>query len=301
MAMTTDNDPTLSANQTTNWTRVLEKIPVIGDWMSPKDKIAVIRMSGIIADTAHRRRSGISYKKYDEAMDQAFDIPKVKAVALIINSPGGAPAQCSLIANKIRRLAQEKEVPVLAFVQDVAASGGYWLACIADDIYAQETSIIGSIGVISSGFGLDDFIKRHDIKRRIYTAGNQKSFLDPFRPEKSDDLQRLQSVLDDMHESFKDWVKSRRENRLKSDDKTLMEGAFWTGKQAFDLGLIDGFGDVEQVLKDRLGDDIRFIDCSPERKTLFSSILPFGGDSMGDWGAVFDAAEEKSFWARFGL
>jgi len=295
--MTTDNDPTLSENQTTRWTRILEKIPVLGDWMSPKDKVAVIRMSGIIADTAHRRRSGISFKKYDEAIDEAFDIPKLKAVALVINSPGGSAAQCALMANKIRRLAQKKDIPVLAFVEDVAASGGYWLACIADDIYAQETSIVGSIGVISSGFGLDEFIKRYDVKRRIYTAGTQKSFLDPFRPEKADDLARLQSVLDDMHDSFKAWVKERRHQRLKADDQTLMEGAFWTGRQALDLGLIDGFGDAEQVLMDRFGDDLRFIDCSPERKTLFSSLFPFGGDAA----AVFDAAEEKSIWARFGL
>lgn len=280
----------------------IRAIPFLGDWLDPQDSVAVLRMAGVIADGSMMRRAGINFKKFNKAIDDAFDVKRLRAVALIINSPGGAPAQCSLISAKIRKLATEKNVPVVAFVEDVAASGGYWLSCVGDEIYAQETSIVGSIGVISSGFGLDEFIKRYDVKRRIHTSGRDKSFLDPFKPEKAEDVSRLKKLQEQMHASFKDWVHERRDPKLNGEDGDLMEGAFWTGKEALEKGLIDGIGDIHSVLKERFGDKIRFVECSPEKKGFLSSILPFGDSEAGfDAGAIVEVAEERAAWNRFGL
>lgn len=285
-----------------DWGDYLKRIPFIGEWLEPTDKIAVTRMAGVIADTTMMRRAGVNYHKYREAIADAFALPRLKAVALVINSPGGAPAQCSLIGNVIKRLSDEKNVPVFAFVEDVAASGGYWLACIGQEIYAQETSIIGSIGVISSGFGLDKFIEKHDVERRVHTSGRDKSFLDPFRPEKSDDIARLKTIQSDMHRSFKDWVIESRGGRLTGSENELMEGAFWSGKAALDHGLIDGIGDVTTIMKQKFGDEIKFADFTPEKKGFLAQFLPWGGgDSKLDLGSIIDAAEEKTVWARFGL
>lgn len=283
-------------------TQYLRAIPLIGNWLDPQDSVAVLRMSGVIADSSMMRRAGINFKKFDKSIEEAFGVKRLKAVALIINSPGGAPAQCSLISAKIRKLASEKSVPVFAFVEDVAASGGYWLSCIGDEIYAQETSIVGSIGVISSGFGLDEFIKKYDVKRRIYTSGRDKSFLDPFKPEKAEDISRLKNLQGQMHQSFKEWVHERRDPRLMGEDSELMEGAFWTGKEAMEKGLIDGIGDVHSVLKEKFGDKIRVVECTPEKKGLLSSFLPFGDSEAGfDAGSIIEIAEERSAWNRFGL
>ena len=292
--------------QENRWNDIAQAVPFLGDIFAPKDKVAVLRMSGVIADPSMMRRAGIGYHKFRDAVADAFDMKRLKAVVLLINSPGGSPAQCSLISSQIQALSAEKEVPVFAFVEDVAASGGYWLACIGDEIYAQESSIVGSIGVISSGFGLDDFIKKHDIGRRVYTAGKDKSFLDPFKPEKADDLARLRNVQSNIHESFKLWVRARRGSKLNGNDDELMEGAFWTGLDALQKGLIDGIGDVATVMKDKYGDDIRFVDCTPGRKGFLSSLLSsLGGDARiaagFDAGAVIEAVEERSTWNRFGL
>lgn len=283
------------------WTEYLKNIPWLGDYLEPTDKVAVVRMAGVIADTTVMRRAGINFNKFREPLAKAFETPRLKAVAVIINSPGGAPAQCSLITTQILDLAREKNIPVYAFVEDIAASGGYWIACAAQEIYAQETSIVGSIGVISSGFGLDKFIEKHDIARRIYTSGRDKSFLDPFKPEKAEDIDRLKTVQESMHRSFKDWVQERRGSRLQAGESELMEGAFWTGRDAVSLGIIDGIGDVVTVLKGKFGDDVRFVNCSPEKKSLLASLMPFGQEASFDAGAVIEAAEEKSFWNRFGL
>jgi len=279
----------------------LKHIPFLGEYLNPTDKVAVLRMAGIIADTTVMRRAGINHHKFREAIDDAFDLGRLKAVALLINSPGGAPAQCSLISAQIRALSEEKNIPVYAFVEDVAASGGYWLACIGDEIYAQESSIVGSIGVISSGFGFDEFIKNHDITRRIHTSGRDKSFLDPFKPEKADDVARLKDVQAGIHQSFKDWVYGRRAARLKGSESELMEGAFWTGREAHTLGLIDGINDLSTIMKEKFGPDIVFVDCTPEKKSFLSSILPFSGEAKLDLGALVEVAEEKTFWGRFGL
>ncbi len=279
----------------------LKKIPFLGEWLEPTDKVAVLRFAGIIADTTVMRRAGVNWNKFREAIPDAFDVKRLRAVAIIINSPGGAPAQCSLITEQIVALSKEKKIPVYAFVEDIAASGGYWLACAADEIYVQDTSIVGSIGVISSSFGLDQFIKKHDVQRRVYTSGKDKSFLDPFKPEKEDDVQRLKAIQADMHESFKTWVKSRRAGKLSGDDNELMEGAFWTGRDAVHNGIADHVGHVVTVMKEKFGDEIKFVDCTPEKKSFLSSLLPLGGDSKLDLGQIVEVAEERSAWNRFGL
>jgi signal peptide peptidase SppA len=294
-------DDIFGNEEKSRWQKYIDQIPFLGEWIAPKDKVAVVRMAGVIADSSVMRRAGINYHKFREALADAFELPRVRAVALIINSPGGAPAQCEVIGKAIRRLSEKKNVPVFAFVEDVAASGGYWLACVAEEIYAMETSIVGSIGVITSGFGLDDFIRKHDVKRRVYASGRDKSFLDPFQPEKADDLERLRDLQVKMHQSFKDWVHERRGAKLNGDDSELMEGAFWTGTDALERGLIDGIGDIGTIMKEKYGEDVRFIDCSPEKKSLLSSILPQLGESAIDPGAIIDAAEERSAWNRFGL
>jgi signal peptide peptidase SppA len=283
------------------WAAYLEQIPWLNEFIAPKEKIAIIRMAGVIADSSVIRRAGINHNKYREAIAQAFEAKRVRAIALILNSPGGAPAQCSLISAHIRRLAAEKNIPVFAFVEDVAASGGYWLACAADEIYAQGTSIVGSIGVISAGFGFDRLIEKYDVTRRVHTSGKDKAFLDPFRPEKSDDVQRLKDIQADMHAAFKEWVHERRGARLNGAESELMEGAFWTGAGALQRGLIDGIGDAGSVLREKFGPDIKFVDFIPEKKSLLSAFLPISVDSMLDPGAIIDAAQEKTFWGRFGL
>ena len=294
-------EDTQTTDEKNRYAEYLKKIPVIGEWIEPTDKVAVLRFAGVIADSTMMRRAGVNYHKFRDAIPEAFELSRLRAVAIIINSPGGAPAQCSLISDQIMALSAEKKIPVYAFVEDVAASGGYWLACCGDEIYVQETSIIGSIGVISSGFGFDEFIKKHDVKRRVYTSGRDKSFLDPFKPEKEDDLQRLRSLQADMHESFKVWVKSRRAGKLAGDDSELLEGAFWSGKAAVENGIADSIGNVVGVMKEKFGDDIKLVDCTPEKKSLLSSLNPLSGEATFDLGQILEVAEEKSAWGRFGL
>lgn len=279
----------------------MKDVPVIGGLFKAKPKVAVIRMAGVIADSTVKR-GGISHARFEKLIEDAFDVHKLQAVALIINSPGGSPSQSSLITSLIRRLAEEKEIPVYAFVEDVAASGGYWIACAADEIYAQESSIVGSIGVISSGFGFQKFIEKHDVERRIYTSGKDKSFLDPFKEEKPADIKRLQSLQSEIHEQFKDWVRERRAEKLKGADKDLFEGQFWTGSIALDNGIIDGFGDYKSVLKDKHGADIKFKDFKAE-KGLASVLSP--GAKIGlpaSWSDdLLETIENKGVWGRYGL
>ena len=273
-------------------------IPIIGGIFKPKPKVAIIRFSGVIAD-AGMKRSGISFQKYRSFIDDAFDVFDLKAVALVINSPGGSPAQSQLIGDHIRRLADEKEVPVYAFVEDVAASGGYWLACAADEIYCVPSSIVGSIGVISASFGFQELIKKHGVERRIQTAGKEKSFMDPFSDVKPEDVKRLKALQTDMHDIFKDWVRGRRAGKLIDDEKKLFEGQFWTAGVAQELGIIDGFGEVRSFSKETFGETIRFAEFSPEKK-LVTSLL--GADIKGSISDdIAESLETKAAWGRFGL
>lgn len=273
-------------------------LPVIGGLLKPKPKVAIIRLSGVIADHG-MRKGGINHHRYDKIIEDAFDVYDLQAVALVINSPGGSPAQSALIGDHIRRLADEKDIPVYAFVEDVAASGGYWLACAADEIYANETSIVGSIGVISAGFGLQDFIERHGVERRVYTAGKNKSFLDPFIEEKPADVKRLKDIHGELHESFIDWVKLRRAEKLKGKDTDLFEGQFWTAKTALGMGVIDGFGEAKSFAREKFGEEIKFAEFGPEKKFVASLLGTDMKSSLAE--DAIETLETKAVWNRYGL
>ena len=277
----------------------MRSMPFIGKHFEDRPKVSVIRLSGVIMDSA--RRSSISFARVSKQIEKAFDKPGVVAVALAINSPGGSAGQSSLIANEIRHWAEEKNLPVYAFVEDVAASGGYWLACAADEIYAQAVSIVGSIGVISASFGFEDFIKKHDIHRRLHTSGHEKSMLDPFLPEKPEDLERLSSLQKDLHNCFIDWVRERRGHMLKAADRTLFEGRFWTAQTALELGLIDGMQDMRGFLTSKYGDRVKLIDISTEKRlfALPSPLMQADMSGMGD--ELLQSIESRSVWARYGL
>ncbi|PKQ13719.1 MAG: S49 family peptidase [Alphaproteobacteria bacterium HGW-Alphaproteobacteria-1] len=253
-------------------------------------RVAVIRLAGVIGSGP---RAALSDEALGPVIEKAFRRGKPNAVALVINSPGGSPVQSSLIAARIRRLAEEKSIPVHAFVEDVAASGGYWLAVAADDIRVDPSSILGSIGVISAGFGADVFLKRQGLERRVYTAGTSKSTLDPFLPEKPEDVARLKSVLEDIHTAFITHVKDRRGAKL-SDDPALFSGEFWLGGRAIELGLADGFGHLEPRMKEVYGDKVRLVRYGRRRGFLSRFGARIVGDALG-------ALEERTHYARFGL
>lgn len=265
------------------------KIPFVQRLLRRGPRVSVIRLSGAIGMSG--RGGGLSDVALAPMIERAFRRGKPVAVALAINSPGGSPVQSSLIAARIRRLADETGVPVHAFVEDVAASGGYWLACAADDIWADDSSVLGSIGVISAGFGFQDLIARWGIERRVHTAGRSKSTLDPFRPENPEDVERLRNVLEPIHEAFKRHVSTRRGNRLASE-RDLFTGEFWAGREAVRLGLADGIGHLVPEMKRRYGDKVRFMTHSP-RQSLFRR-LGLSAD------AVLDNAQERVAFARFG-
>jgi len=213
--------------------------------------VPLVRLNGLISADSSALRRGLSLAVVAPLLKQAFSMPRAKAVALAINSPGGSPVQSSLIAARIRELSAEKKLPVLAFVEDVAASGGYWLATAADEIYADRASVIGSIGVISAGFGFTEAIAKLGVERRVYTAGENKSILDPFKPEDPADVARLDRILNDLHAVFRGQVESRRGAKLKADEPDLFSGAFWTAEAAQELGLIDGIGHFRPLLRQR--------------------------------------------------
>lgn len=259
-------------------------------FLNRRPVVAVLRLQGVIASAGAGRLNDASLAPM---IEKAFRRGKPKAVALVLNSPGGSPTQSSLIAARIRRLSEEKNVPVVAFVEDVAASGGYWLASAADEIFADENSIIGSIGVISAGFGFDRFISRHGISRRVYTAGQSKSMLDPFRPEDPEDVARLRRLQDQIHESFIAQVKSRRGAKL-ADDPRLFTGEIWVGEKAREVGLIDGIGHIVPVMKQRYGDKLRFV-AYRQRRPFLSRFGASFAQSLAGW------IDERAAFSRFGL
>jgi signal peptide peptidase SppA len=226
-------------------------------------------------------------------------------VAISINSPGGSAVQSRLIYRRIRDLASEKNKTVLIFVEDVAASGGYMIAVAGDEIIADPSSIVGSIGVVSASFGFPDLLKKIGVERRVYTSGKNKAVLDPFKPEKEEDIERLKALQLEVHETFIDMVKERRGAKLK-DDPDLFTGLFWSGKKGVELGLIDALGDMRQVLKNRYGPKTRLSLVSPPRGFFARRLGFFGSRLPADIAAeaaqgLLDAAEERALWARFGL
>lgn len=252
--------------------------------------VSVLRLQGIIASGGPGRLNDATLAPL---IERAFRKGKPRAVALVLNSPGGSPVQSSLIASRIRRLSDEKNVPVIAFIEDVAASGGYWLASAADEIIADPNSIVGSIGVISAGFGFDQFIAKHGIERRVYTAGKSKSMLDPFRPEQPEDVARLRDLQDSIHEAFINQVKARRGDKLAQNDD-LFTGAIWVGEKAKEVGLIDGIGHLVPIMKDRFGKSTRFVTYKQKRPFLSR----FGASLAA---TVLDGLEDRATYARFGL
>ncbi|MDP2084000.1 MAG: S49 family peptidase [Gemmobacter sp.] len=256
--------------------------------------VSVVRLTGAIG-AAGRFGGGLNDAALAPVLDRAFSAGRPRAVALVINSPGGSPVQSSLIGARIRRLAEEKKVPVHAFVEDAAASGGYWLACAADDIWADESSILGSIGVISSGFGFPELLARQGIERRVHTAGRSKSTADPFRPETPEDVARLRAILDPIHAAFVAHVQARRGDRLAKDQPDLFEGAFWAGRQAVALGLADGIGHPVPKLKQLYGDKVRLVVHGARRSLMSRFGLRAGAE------AIAEIADERALWARIGL
>ena len=261
--------------------------------------VPVVRLSGLIAAGSLPGSRTLSIETVAPLLARAFSIRGAKAVALAINSPGGSPVQSSLIAQRIRLLAKEKNLPVIAFVEDLAASGGYWLACAADEIIVDAASVVGSIGVVSASFGFKDLIGKIGVERRVHTSGERKAMLDPFREENPEDVERLKRLQAEIHEGFKAWVRERRGSRLKGDEATLFSGEFWTGRRGLELGLVDSLGELRTVLQERYGTKVYLPVIAPRRRFL----ARFGlGGSLGDIGAsTLLALEERSHWQRYGL
>jgi len=262
--------------------------------------VPVVRLSGVIASSGGLLSGRtLSIDAVAPLLKRAFEVRGAKAVALAINSPGGSPVQSALIAQRIRLHAAEKNLPVIAFVEDVAASGGYWLACAADEIIVDPSSIVGSIGVISAGFGFQDLIARHGVERRVHTSGERKAMLDPFRPENPEDVERLKRLQAEIHEGFKDWVRQRRGRLLKAEEATLFNGEFWTGKRGLELGLADSLGELRSTLQERYGANVRLPVIGPRRRLLSRFGLAAGLDEIGP--ATIAAVEERLHRQRFGL
>jgi len=262
--------------------------------------VSVVTLSGVIVRSGRFSR-GLSLAGLADRLEAAFKPKPVSAVALVINSPGGSPVQSDLIGRRIRDLAREHDKPVIAFVEDVAASGGYWLACAADEIFVNPSSIVGSIGVISSGFGFQEAIDKLGIERRVHTAGSRKSLLDPFRPEDPKDLEVLGAIQTEMHQTFKTWVTERREGRLKPEEEPdLFEGRFWTGARAVDLGLADGIGELRRVMRDRYGKKTRFR-LLGEQRGLARRLGLASADPADLVEQGLDGLEARAHWSRFGL
>lgn len=264
-----------------------------------KNKVIIpaLRLNGVIGQSGFLK-SGLSISGLDKLIDKLFSDKKSPAVAIVINSPGGSPTQSSLIAEKIISKSIEKNKKVLAFVEDVAASGGYWLACASDEIYIDRNSILGSVGVISPGFGFVELLKKIGVERRVYTSGKSKSFLDPFREEKNEDIERLKNIQEQIHENFISYVKSRRGSKIEERDfDEVFSGLFWVGDKAVELGLADGIGSINKVISEKFGKKakIKFID---QKKSFIQKKL---STSLINSDALIKSIEEKTMWSRFGL
>ncbi|MEZ5924244.1 MAG: S49 family peptidase [Hyphomicrobiaceae bacterium] len=276
-------------------------------WIRRGTTIPVLRFTGPIG-MATPLRPGLSLASAAGPIERAFADKSAPAVAIIVNSPGGSPVQSRLIADRIRKLSEEKAKPVYVFAEDVMASGGYLLALCGEAIYADESSIVGSIGVITSGFGFDRAIERLGIDRRVYTAGTQKMSLDPFQPEKADDVERLRSLQREVHQAFIAFVKERRGARLKGSDDELFQGAFWSGRRAVELGLVDGLNDVRTKMRSLYGEKVKLKLITGERGWLRRQIglsrpgpRPIGWEPPSLVEEAVSALEARALWARHGM
>ncbi|GFO82971.1 MAG: peptidase S49 [Methyloceanibacter sp.] len=278
-------------------------------WTKPRPLVPVLRFSGPIGVNSPFKQE-LSLPTVAASIDKAFSMRGAKAVAIQINSPGGAAVQSTLIHKRIRALAAEKNLKVYAFCEDVAASGGYMLSLAGDEIYADPSSIVGSIGVIAAGFGFPGLMEKIGVERRVYTAGTSKDTLDPFLPEKSEDVKRIKEIQLDVHEAFIGMVKSRRGGKLTKPDDELFTGAFWSGKTALELGLIDGLSDLRTRMREVFGEDVRFKLVAPAtswlrrgKKSVSAGVsgLDFGQWPQGFAADVISAIEARALWSRFGL
>jgi len=255
-------------------------------------RVAVVRLSGVIAARGGLGPGGpLNIETIGPVLERAFALKRLAGVVLAINSPGGSPVQSSLIAQRIRQLAEKHKVPVIAVCEDAAASGGYWLACAADEIVADPSSIVGSIGVISASFGVEELAAKLGIERRLATAGGQKAFLDPFRPVEPWQRERLEELLGALHTEFKGWVRQRRGAKLSAPEEEVFNGRFWTGREALPLGLIDGLGDTRGEIRRRFGEKAQVVPFGARRPPLPLRLLR-GAMAM---------LEERAAWARIGL
>ena len=286
---------------------MLKKIKKI--FTKSRPTVAHLNLEGVIGKGG-RFEKGLNHQSCFPLIEKAFKVENVKAVAISINSPGGSPVQSELIFNAIRQLSSEKKVPVYTFAQDVAASGGYWLLLSGDKIYAHNSSIIGSIGVIFSGFGLVKAIEKLGVERRVYTEGKNKAVMDPFMPEKEENIKILKNVQHDIFESFKDLVKSRRKNhfkndkgkKIKEDDKFLEDnvftGAFWSGKSAKELGLVDDIADMRAEMIKKFGKKVKIVEVTT-KKSLLKSLFSSKQENVVD--LAINRVEERLHFSKFGL
>lgn len=266
--------------------------------------VPVVHLSGVIGAVTPLR-PGLTLSGVSPLLDKAFGMRGAKAVVLVINSPGGSAVQSHLIFTRVQQLSKEKQLPVVAFVEDVAASGGYMIACAADEIIADDSSIVGSIGVVGASFGFVDAIKKLGIERRIYTAGEHKVMLDPFKPEDPEDVARLKVLQAEIHSNFINLVKTSRGTRLTGPEKTLFSGEYWLAGTALSYGLIDRLGDLRTVMKERFGEDVLLPVVSKPRGMLSwfipgAKLAALGdGDRMTD--EIVSTLEARAVWARFGF
>lgn len=280
-------------------------------WFSRGPVVPVLRLSGAIGMVAPLR-PGLSIATLAGPIEKAFGMSKAKSVAVVVNSPGGSPVQASLLFRRLRQLADEKRKRLYVFCEDVAASGGYYVSLAGDEIYADASSIVGSIGVISASFGLDRAIERLGISRRVYTSGAHKGALDPFQPERPEDIERLKAIQRHVHDVFIGVVKDRRLGRLKGPDAELFSGALWSAAEALELGLIDGISDVRSKMRELHGEDVRLRAVPIERgwlagrflRRLPSVLARAGGETQQSLAFADDlvsAVEIRALWSRFGL
>lgn len=262
----------------------------------PNPRISILSLNGVIGKIGVGR-NGMSLSALNDLIEEAFSKPKIRAVILSINSPGGSPVQSELISNRIKALSEEKKIPVYSFVEDVAASGGYWLACTGEKIFASKSSIIGSIGVISSGFGLKEAIKKLGIERRIITQGKNKSVLDPFSDINKEDLKIVTEIQKDIHSHFINHIKNSRGQRLKESDEKLFNGEFWSGIKAKELGLIDEIDDMYNFIKTKFGDKVR-IDYIKPKESWFKKKFLSQVNSREFVDALYDKCEEELIFSK---
>jgi signal peptide peptidase SppA len=280
--------------------KLVSRLPGLGDRIDRKPIVAVIKLHGVITPTpSPLGRGAINLNSIESALTRAFDHDRLVAVAIAVNSPGGAPTQSALVAERIRQLAARKKVPVIAFCEDVAASGGYWLACAADEIFAHSTSLVGSIGVVSAGFGLPGLLERVGVERRVHTAGTNKVRLDPFQAEKPEDVEWLVGLQGQLHDQFVAWVTERRADRLSKKHDDVFSGEVFTGAAAVERGLVDGLGTLRGVISDRYPE--AEIAVAEPRRPLLARLGVGGGAAAGILGAAITAVEHRATWSRFGL